>query len=60
MTGQAGETMLQMGFEPAMFFSLTPSVFYDQALTIFVFVMIIGIYPVLNIRRMNIMNALRS
>lgn len=60
MTGQAGEMMLQMGFEPAMFFSMTPSVFYDQALTIFVFTLIIGIYPVMNIRKLKVMNALRS
>ncbi|MBI5217516.1 MAG: ABC transporter permease [Bacteroidia bacterium] len=60
LTGQAGEMVLQMGFEPAMFFSMTPSVFYEQALTIFIFTLIIGIYPVLNIRKLKVMNALRS
>ncbi len=60
LTGQAEEMMLQMGFEPAMFFSMTPSVFYDQAFTIFIFTLIIGIYPVLNIGKLNIMQALRS
>jgi len=60
LTGQAEEMMLQMGFEPAMFFSMTPSVFYDQAFTIFIFTLIIGIYPVLNIGKLNIMHALRS
>lgn len=60
LTGQAGEMMLEMGFEPAMFFSMMPSVFYEQAITIFVFVMIIGIYPVLNIRKLKIMSALKS
>lgn len=60
LTGQAGEMMLQMGFEPAMFFSISPSVFYNQALTIFIFTLIIGLYPVLNIRRLKVMNAIRN
>jgi len=59
-SGQAAETILQMGFEPAMFFSMTPSVFYNQALTIFVFTLIIGLYPLLFIRRLKILNALRN
>jgi len=60
LTGQAAEMMLQMGFEPAMFFSMMPSVFYDQALTIFVFTLIIGIYPALSIRKLIIIRALRG
>lgn len=60
LTGQAAEMMLQMGFEPAMFFSMMPSVFYNQALTIFIFTLVIGIYPVLNLRKLKVMNALRS
>ena len=60
LTGQAEEMLLQMGFEPAMYFSMAPSVFYDQALTIFIFTLIIGIYPALNIRKLGIMHALRS
>lgn len=59
-TGQAAEMMLQMGFEPAMYFSMAPSVFYEQALTIFIFTLIIGLYPILNIRKLRIMKALRS
>lgn len=59
-TGQAAETMSQMGFEPVMSFSMTPSVFYNQAITILVFTIIIGIYPVLNISRLLISKALRS
>lgn len=59
-TGQAAETMLQMGFEPIMSFSMTPSVFYNQAVTILIFTMIIGLYPVFNIYRLKINNALHS
>jgi ABC-type lipoprotein release transport system permease subunit len=60
MTGQAAETMSQMGFEPIMSFSMTPSVFYNQAITIFIFTVVIGIYPVINISRLIINKALRS
>jgi len=59
LTGQAEEMMLQMGFDPSMYFSMMPFVFYDQALTIFIFIMIIGIYPALNIRGLVIIRALR-
>ncbi len=60
LTGQAGEMMQEMGFEPAMFFSMMPSVFWTQALIILVFALIIGIYPVIYIRKMKIMKALRG
>ncbi len=59
-TGQAAQMMEDMGFEPAMYFSMMPSVFWNQALVILVFSLIIGIYPVLFIRNLRIMNALRS
>ncbi len=59
-SGQAAETMSQMGFEPVMSFSMTPSVFYNQAITILIFTIVIGIYPVINISRLMISKALRS
>ena len=58
--GQAAETMLQMGFEPVMSFSMTPSVFYNQAITILIFTMIIGLYPLINISRLKINKALHG
>jgi ABC-type lipoprotein release transport system permease subunit len=60
LTGQAGEMMMEMGFEPAMFFSMTPSVFWIQAIVILIFALVIGIYPVIYISRMKIMHALRG
>ncbi|WP_321519078.1 FtsX-like permease family protein [uncultured Bacteroides sp.] len=59
-TGQAAEMMLEMGFDPVMFFSLDPAIFLKQALIIFIFTLIIGIYPVLNIRKLEIANALHN
>jgi ABC-type antimicrobial peptide transport system permease subunit len=52
--------MMEMGFEPAMFFSMTPSVFWIQAIVILIFALVIGIYPVIYISRMKIMHALRG
>jgi len=59
-TGQAAETMLQMGFEPIMSFSMVPSVYYNQGITILIFTLIIGLYPLLNINRLKINKALHS
>ena len=60
LTGQAADTMLQMGFEPIMSFSMIPSVYYNQAITILIFTLIIGLYPVFNINRLKINKALHS
>lgn len=59
-TGQAAEAMMQMGFEPVMSFSMTPAVFYNQAITIFIFTLIISLYPVFNISRLKISEALHN
>jgi ABC-type lipoprotein release transport system permease subunit len=59
-TGQAAETFLQMGFEPIMPFSMTPSVYYRQAITIFIFAFVIGWYPVVSVIRLKINKALRG
>ncbi|HLN75318.1 MAG TPA: FtsX-like permease family protein [Prolixibacteraceae bacterium] len=47
LTGQAAQTMEEFGFEPFMFFSTVPKVFWHQALSIFVLSLLIGIYPIL-------------
>jgi len=43
--GQAGQMMVDMGFEPYMYFSLAPKVFTFQVLIIFIIIMVISIYP---------------
>ena len=37
--------MIDMGFEPYMYFSLAPRVFTFQVLIIFIIIMVISIYP---------------
>jgi ABC-type lipoprotein release transport system permease subunit len=58
-TGQAAETMMQMGFDPVMEFSMAPSVFYNQALTILAITLIIGCYPVMAVYRLKVNKALK-
>ncbi len=59
-TGQTGESMSQMGFEPVMSFTLAPSVFYTQALIILLLSLIIGLYPIAHISKLKVSKALHS
>jgi ABC-type lipoprotein release transport system permease subunit len=54
------EAYANYGFEPFLFFSIKPSVFYNQVITVFVITLIVAIYPVWNIGKMKVANALRS
>jgi ABC-type lipoprotein release transport system permease subunit len=60
LTGDAGKTMEEMGFEPLMYFSWLPSVFYNQVITVFVITALIAIYPVVTSNRLKIYRALRA
>ncbi len=59
-TGQAAQMMEEFGFEPYMFFSSTPGVFYHQAISVFILTIIIAIYPVVAAFRLNEIKALHS
>ncbi|HBL76643.1 MAG TPA: ABC transporter permease [Prolixibacteraceae bacterium] len=59
-TGQAAQMMEEFGFEPYMFFSSTPEVFYHQAISVFVLTIIIAIYPVIAALRLKEIKALHS
>lgn len=48
LTGQAAQVMEDFGFEPFMFFSTAPEVFWHQALSIFILSFLIGIYPIIS------------
>ncbi len=60
VTGEAAKAYLQMGLEPVYAFSMIPSVFYNQAITVAVLILLIAVYPVINILRLNIATALRA
>ena len=60
VTGKAAKAFTDMGIEPVYAFSLMPSVFYNQVITVFVLVMLIALYPAVKIMRLEISRALRS
>jgi len=47
LTGDTAKLMEDFGFEPYMFFSTAPEVFWQQAISVFVLTLLIGIYPVI-------------
>jgi ABC-type antimicrobial peptide transport system permease subunit len=60
LTGEAAQVIEQYGWEPYMFMSLSPEVFLNQALVVFVITLVIALYPLYTIYRMNEINALRA
>ena len=60
LTGEAAKAMIDMGIEPLMTFSWMPPVFYNQALTVFILTLFVGIYPVYKTLKLRIDQALRA
>ncbi|MDI6402280.1 FtsX-like permease family protein [Balneolaceae bacterium ANBcel3] len=60
LTGDAAEAVLDFGFEPILPFSLAPDLFYNQLIIVFLIAMVISLYPVFKIYRMDILEAARS
>ena len=60
LTGNAAKTMIDMGIEPYMFFSVQPEVFYTQAIIVFIITLFIAVYPVIKSFTLNLTKSLRS
>jgi len=60
LTGDTAKLMEDFGFEPYMFFSTAPEVFWQQALSVFVLTLLIGIYPVIASLRIKEIKALHG
>ena len=60
LTGEMAKLMEDYGFEPYMFFSTAPEVFSQQAITVFVLTLLIGIYPIIASLRFNANKALHG
>ena len=54
------ETYLQYGFEPYIFFGTAPEVFINQIVAIFTITLVIAVYPVVKVNKINATKALRS
>jgi ABC-type lipoprotein release transport system permease subunit len=60
LTGETGKLMEDFGFEPYMFFSTAPEVFWQQAISVFVLTLLIGIYPMIASLRIKEIKALHG
>lgn len=60
LTGEMATATVQYGMEPYMFFSIQPSLFYNQMILVFIISLFIAIFPVYNIYRLKITSALRG
>jgi len=60
LEGQTAEVMESYGWEPFMFFSSEPRIFYLQAIIVFILTVVVAIYPATKIFTMKEINALRA
>jgi ABC-type lipoprotein release transport system permease subunit len=60
LTGDAAQTMVDMGIEPYFYFSWNPPVFYNQALIVFIITIVVGIFPVYKAFKLKVNQALRA
>jgi ABC-type lipoprotein release transport system permease subunit len=60
MSGESAAAIEQFGVEAAYFFSLQPSLFYNQAWAIFFMAFILSFYPLLVIQRLKPVAAMRQ
>ena len=60
LSDEMASAMTQYGMEPFMFFSLKSSLFYSQMILVFVISVFISIFPIYNISRLKITQAMRS
>jgi ABC-type lipoprotein release transport system permease subunit len=60
LTGEMAGTVEEYGFEPFIFFSKNPGIFYWQPITVFCLTLVIYLFPYLSIKRMKILNAIRA
>lgn len=60
ITGDAAKAMLDMGIEPLLIFSAPPRVFLNQMIIILILTLIISIYPLINVSKLNVIKYLRD
>jgi len=60
LTGNLAEAYEKFGFEPVMPFSMDPVIYYDQGLVILFIALVLGVYPMLSIMRLNSVKALKE
>lgn len=56
LTGSMAETIKDYGFEPVLPFSMSPSIFYTQAIIVFFIAFLVGLFPVYKVFRFKIVD----
>jgi len=60
LVGDAAKTMIDMGIEPFMYFSIQPDIYYIQALIVLIITMLISIYPIIKSFTLKLTTALHG
>ncbi len=60
LSGDAADTMIEMGIEPLLLFSAAPKVFTNQFITILIITLVISLYPVIKALSMKEIDYLRD
>ncbi len=60
LTGEMAKATEMYGMEPYMFFSMKWSLFYNQMIVVFIISLFIAIFPIYNVSRLKITNAMRG
>lgn len=59
LTGELAESTIRMGFEPSMPTAWTPDYFIAQSVIVLLIIMAVMLLPVMRVRRLNVINAIR-
>lgn len=60
LSGNLAQTLIDMGWDPVLPVSFAPELFYTQGMIVFGLAMLVFIYPLIKIARLNILAAARS
>ena len=60
LSGEAAQAVIDLGFDPVIPMSFAPDQFYTQGFYVFIIAMIVFLFPLLKISKLNILDAARS
>lgn len=60
ITGELRETYEKFGFEPTFYFSIEPWIFYSQAIVVLCIALVLSVFPVFKIGRLEPVRAMRD
>jgi len=60
LSGEAAQAVIDLGFDPVIPMSFAPDQFYTQGFYVFIIAMIVFLFPLIKISRLNILEAARS